>query len=159
MFQENENVEAIETTDALEVVKGTLSTQLSEQTVKMLLDNVDKLEDAGPGIQLDSESYQFKTIGETVKGVFVGHLTMQFKVENFDIKNPQYVTQDAIRWMNKDTSGKVKSYVCASKALVNKIKENGIPVGALLEITMTDDKGGNNKKVKLFDVSVLNAAK
>ncbi len=147
------------TTEELEAVGTSAVTVVSEEVATMLLGNIDKLDTAGPGVKLDSESYKFTKVGETVKGVFAGHLTMTFKVEDFDAKNPQYVKQDAVKWMNRNSEGKIVSYVCASKALVNKIRENGIPVGTLLEITMTDDKGGNNGKVKLFDVTVLTAKK
>lgn len=158
MLNDNQ-IETTEATEELEVVESSLSTQLSEEVVTMLLNNVEKLETAGPGVQVDSESFKFTTIGQSVKGVFAGYQQMTFKVEDFDPKNPIYTTQKAIKWVNKGTDGKIKFYVCASKALVNKIQENNISVGSLLEITMTDDKGGNNKKVKLFNVAVLNATK
>ncbi len=150
---------AVETTEELELVSSSATTVISEEVAIMLLQNVEKLETAGPGVKLDSDSFKFTQVGQKERGVFAGHLTMQFKVDGFDPKEPKYNTQDAVKWMRKDSSGQLVSYVCASKALVNKIKDNGIPVGTLIEMTMTDDKGGNNGKVKLFDVSVLTPAK
>lgn len=153
------DVLSVEATEELEAVSSSATTVVSEEVAILLLSNVDKLDTAGPGIKLDSESFKFTQIGQKEKGVFAGHLTMKFKVDDFDAKNPQYTTQDAVKWMRKDAEGKIVSYVCASKALVSKIKDNGIPVGTLIEMVLTDDKGGNNGRTKLFDVSVLTPAK
>lgn len=137
-----------EVTESLELVDATSA--ISSELASTILANLDKLANSKGAVKLGAEYHEFKVEGETVSGVYAGMVKAKFKVQDFDAKNPQYNIQDAVKWVMK-TKDKVETKICASVALVNRVKEHNIPLGAGVNFTYT----GKDGNVKLFDVSII----
>jgi hypothetical protein len=124
---------------------------LSPDQLNIALSMADSLDSAEVVMSAKPESYSFKAVGETIRGVFVGFMPIT-------VTDPRsetgYTDLPAIIWVDKDKNQKF----CASTDLVRDFYKLGIKVNTPVEIIFAETvktKNGNN--VYKFKINLLGA--
>lgn len=121
----------------------------SKEELDNLMSKVETLDKMTPGISMNPRYYDFKNVGDKVRGVFTGYRTITVN----DQKSGEKKQLEAVGWLGMDK----QLYLNAGVALVRVFLDNNTPVGSPVEIEMTETKKGKapGSTVKIYNVTPL----
>jgi len=147
---QNTTAEATTTEEVVVDASVALQTNTTAEDFAKLLERADNLEDAPIAISLNMSGYEFKTIGEKVRGVFLGFTAITVKDASVEGGLKEI---EAIKWLGSDRQVKFN----AGKNLVAQFVDQNVAPNTAVQIELVDEvaaKAGTGK-VKVYKVDIL----
>ncbi len=141
---DNETATAVATTEE----NGTVLAASIEADAQLeaALAKADKLDDAKVGYYTNVEYFEFKNVGEKVRGVFLGFMELE--------KNTPAgkITLDGVKWLGKDRQVRVNA---GASLFAEFVKENILP-NTMVEIEYKGtEKTKAGQDVNVFKIALL----